>query len=65
MQVNPLPVPRDASRDFVALDRPFHDGRVQTANIAVGASNVSPNIVDNPNLHVQGKTTVVYLAFQT
>ena len=30
----------------MALDRPFDDGRVQTANVAVSASTVSANIMD-------------------
>ena len=29
----------------MALDRPFDDGRVQTANLAVSASTVSANII--------------------
>ena len=29
----------------MALDRPFDDGRVQTANVAVSASTVSENIL--------------------
>ena len=32
---------------IVALDRPFDDGRVQTANVAVNASTVSANVMDN------------------
>ena len=31
----------------MALDRPFDDGRVQTANVAVIASTVSANTPDN------------------
>ena len=31
----------------MALDRPFDDGRVQTANAAVSASTVSANIMDD------------------
>ena len=36
--VTPPPVSRETSRDFVALDRPFDDGRVQTVNVAVSTS---------------------------
>ena len=43
--VSPLPVSREASGDFVALDRPLDDGRVQTANIVFSTSTVSANIV--------------------
>ena len=32
---------------IVALDRPFDDGRVQTANVVVNASTVSANVMDN------------------
>ena len=49
MPVNPLPVSREASRDFVALDRPFDDGRVRTTNVAVSTSTVSENILDDLN----------------
>ena len=31
----------------MALDRPFDDGRVQTANVAVRASTVSENNIDD------------------
>ena len=31
----------------MALDRPFDDGRVQTANVAVSACTVSANIMDS------------------
>ena len=40
-----LPVSRAASRDFVALDRPLDDGRVQTANVVGSTSTVSANII--------------------
>ena len=45
--VSPSPVSRGASRDFAALGRPFDDGRVQTANVALNTSTLSVNIVDN------------------
>ena len=47
LPMSPAPVSREASRDFVALDRPFNNGRVQTANIAVSTSDVCADIVDN------------------
>ena len=47
--VSPSPVSREASRDFVALDRPFDDGRVRTTNVAVSTSTVSENILDDLN----------------
>ena len=43
--VTPPPVSRETSRDFVALDRPFDDGRVQAANVAVSTSTVSANMM--------------------
>ena len=45
MPVSPSPVSREASRDFVALDWPFDDGRVQTANVAVSTSTWPANII--------------------
>ena len=45
--VSPSSVSREASRDCVALDRPFDDDGVQTANVAVSASTVSANIMDD------------------
>ena len=41
MPVSPSPVSRQAKRDFVTVDLPFDDGRVQTANVAVNTSTVS------------------------
>ena len=43
--VSPSPVSREASREFVARDRPFDDGRVQTMNVVVSTSTVSANIL--------------------
>ena len=48
----------------MALDRPFDDGRAQTANVAVSASSVSANVKDD-FLHVQGKTIFISPTFQT
>ena len=45
MPASPSPVSREASRDFVALDRPFDDVRVQTTNVAVSASTVPANVI--------------------
>ena len=48
MPVSPSPVSRKpSSRDFVAVDQPFDDGRVQTAKVAISASTVSVNIMDD------------------
>ena len=41
--VSPSPVSRESNRDFVAVDRPFDDGRVHTSNVAVSASTLSAN----------------------
>ena len=49
---------------FVAFDRPFGDGLVQTANIAVSASTVH-KYHKRSDLHVQGETTVISETFQT
>ena len=49
----------------MALDRPFDDGRVQTANVAMSASTVFANITDASIFHVQGKTTFTSPTFQT
>ena len=53
--VNPSPVSRGASVFFVALDRFFDDGRVQTANVAASASTVSANVIDDFILMVRAK----------
>ena len=45
--MSPSPVSRETSRDFVALDRLFNDGRVQNANVAVSPPTVSANIIDD------------------
>ena len=45
VSVSSSPVSREASRDSVALDRPFDDGRVQAANVAVSTSTVSANMM--------------------
>ena len=57
--VSPLPVSREASRDFVALDRPLDDGRVHTANVAASTSTVSTKYNTLFNLHVQVKTKII------
>ena len=44
----------------MALDRPFDDGRVQTANVAVSASTVPANIIDDLILMLREKT-LLYL----
>ena len=42
------PISREASRDFVALDRPLDDVRVQTANVAVSTpADVSANTMSD------------------
>ena len=43
--VGPSLVSHGASRDFVAFDRPFDDGGVQTANVVVITSTVPANII--------------------
>ena len=57
--VSPSPVSREASRDFVALDRPLDDGRVHTANVAASTSTVSTKYNTLFNLHVQVKTKII------
>ena len=47
----------------MALDRPFDDGRVQTANAAVSAASVR-KYNGLFNLYVQGKTTFISPTFQ-
>ena len=42
--VTPSPASREASRDFVALDRPFDDGCVQTSNVSLSAHPLCPQI---------------------
>ena len=50
---------------FVALDRPFDDGRVQTANVAVNASTVSANTMDDLIFMFMSKTNFIYPRLQT
>ena len=52
------------SRDFVTLHRRFDDGRVQTANVAVGASTLSANIVHNLILMFTAKRPLHFRHFR-
>ena len=48
----------------MALDRPFDDGRVQTANVAVRASTVSANIADHLIFMFTAKRTLCFRQFR-
>ena len=44
----------------MALDRPFDDGRVQTAHVAVKASTVSANMIRNIIRMFTGRRTLYF-----
>ena len=48
----------------MALDRPFDDGRVQTANVAVNASTVYANIMEDLILMFTSKRTLYFRHFR-
>ena len=48
----------------MALDRPFDDGHVQTANVALNASTVSAKYNVRFNVHVHGKTNFIFPTFR-
>ena len=48
----------------MALERPFDDGRVQTANVAVRASTVSANIVDHLIFMFTAKRSLCFRQFR-
>ena len=48
----------------MALDRPFDDGRVQTANVAVSASTVSANIMFDLIFMFTAKRSLYFLLFR-
>ena len=47
----------------MALDRPFYDGRVQTANVAVKASIASENIINDLVFVFRSKRTLHFRHF--
>ena len=49
----------------MALDWPFDDGRVQTANVALNASTVLANIMDDLMSIFTGKANFIFSAVQT
>ena len=49
---------------IVALDRPFDDGPVQIANVAVNASTVSANTIDDLVFMFTGKRTLRFRHFR-
>ena len=48
----------------MALDRPFDDGRVQTANVAVNASTLSAKIIDDLMFMFKSKRTLYLRHFR-
>ena len=62
--MSPSPVSREASHDFVALDWPLDDGRVQTANVAVSTSTVSANVMDGLTFMFRGKRRLYFRNFR-
>ena len=49
---------------IMALDWPFDDGRVQTANVAMNASTVSANIMDDFIFMFKAKRTLYFRHFR-
>ena len=48
----------------MAFDRPFDDGRVQTANVAVNASTVSANMMDDLIFMFKAKQPLYFRHFR-
>ena len=48
----------------MVLDRPFADSRVQTANVAVSASTVSANIIDDVTFTFRAKRPLQFRHFR-
>ena len=48
----------------MALDRPFDDGRVQSAKVAVSASIVSANIIDDLIFMLKAKRPLYFRHFK-
>ena len=48
----------------MALDRPFDDGRVQTANVAVSASTESTNVIDDLIFMLMAKQPLYFRHFR-